>query len=269
MHPRLVFVTRQSPDWQSLAADYAAGTPIDPARFIPPIPVPGFPENLAELIGLWNSRMGIDFFNCRAALKRITDDSIAKIPGALRLSYEIAHERIRRGDNCMVFFHDDDDWFAPDMAERVPITDSDVCVFPLVRLQGPDTLTFVHPAMPARLIVGRRENSRMRYLSNNYGIMGRACDAETLFAMKDHVLASRYANVRCLRDTYTDQIVSATAKTPVAASMLKKFLFSPKQARIEIRRYVLGLRALQIPDGLDWIAARVPILIDLFSQATQ
>jgi hypothetical protein len=68
MQPKIILVSRQSPDWSALACDFRRGLPIDPTRFTPPERIPGFPRNIAELIGRWNAQMALDFFSCRARL---------------------------------------------------------------------------------------------------------------------------------------------------------------------------------------------------------
>jgi hypothetical protein len=267
MRPKIILVLRQSPDWRALARDFKSGLPIDPGRFTPPMPIPGFPQNIAELIGRWNAEMAVDFFSCRERLTEIAEDTIARSPHLVRSDYREV-DRLPRQDDAVLFFHDDDDWFAPDMAEvvsQIPPNGHDVCVFPLVRVWT-DTFTFVRRGQGARSIIGRRQDFHFRYQSNNYGLSGRICDGETLRAMKDHVMGSDYANKRGLHDCYVDRIVSVTAKTPCAASMVTSLFAPGAKAKEIVRSYVDTLRALTIPAGSEWIAAGVGELIDLFSQ---
>lgn len=88
-----------------------------------------------------------------------------------------------------------------------------------------------------------------------------------LRAMKDHVIGSDYANRRGLRDCYLDHIISATAKTPCAASMVASLFAPGAKAKDMVRGYVDTLKSLTIPFGFDWIEGGVSDLIDLFSQA--
>ncbi|HKM62735.1 MAG TPA: hypothetical protein VJY39_09620 [Acidisphaera sp.] len=230
---RLLFVTRQSPDWRSLAADFRQSRPIDPARFRPTESIPGFPSNIVDLVGMWNAHMHIDFFTCRSRLKDIADATIARVPGASRIAYDDLGRIGPLGRDSIVFFHDDDDWFSPRLAtsaEAVSRCDYDVCVFPLPRI-GTDTFTFVRPAQGSRVVVGRRQDFHFRYQTNNYGLNGSICDYATLLAMKDHVIASTYADWRGFRDLYVDEIVSATVKTPCAASSLPDIAFATDGGR--------------------------------------
>lgn len=134
MRPAIILVSRQSPDWGALARDFRNGLAIDPARFTPPEPIPGFPRNIAELVGRWNAEMALDFFSCRARLKEIAESTIARSPEIVRSDYRSV-DQLPRQYNSILFFHDDDDWFGPDMADvvsQIPSAGYDVCVFPLV-----------------------------------------------------------------------------------------------------------------------------------------
>jgi hypothetical protein len=267
MQPMIILVSRQSPDWGALARDFENGLPIDPARFAPPEPIPGFPQNIAELIGRWNEQMAVNFFSCRARLKEIADGIIARSPGLVRSDYRKV-DQFSGQDNAVLFFHDDDDWFAPDMAEvvsKIPSAGYDVSVFPLVRVWT-DTFTFVRREQSARTIIGRRQDFHFRYQSNNYGLNSRICDNELLRAMKDHVIGSDYANKRGLRDCYVDRIVSVTAKTPCAASMVASLFAPGAKAKETVVSYIDTLKSLTIPAGFEWIGSGVRDLIDLFSQ---
>jgi hypothetical protein len=269
----LLLVTRQSPDWQSLARDFRAVGQVDPARFCPDAPIPGFPTNLVDLVNRWNTEMAIDFFTCRAYMKDISDQTIAQLPTARRTTHDqVAQIGPHLGQHDLgryiVFFHDDDDWFSPQTADiiaQLPMNAHDVCVFPLVRLWT-DTCTFVRREMAPRAVLGRKSDFVYRYMSNNYGITGRICDAEMLVGMKDHILASDFANQRGLRDIYMDEIVSATAKTPCSASMLP-YVFADNP-HAHVRRYVAALRALIIPPTLGWMSLYVQRVIALFSAVT-
>jgi hypothetical protein len=264
-----LFILRQSPDWHSLAADFKQGNKIDPARFRPPVPVPGFPGNIVQLVAQWNETMGVDFFSCRSRLKEMCEDSIAKIPGAKRVSYLDLESIGPEITNYVAFFHDDDDWFAPDMArilEDVLPDDYDICVFPLVRI-ATLTSTVIRQGGRPDVLVGVPRPFSHRYQSNNYGINGRICNNETLLNMKDHVLGSEFANTKGLRDTYVNRVLSATVKTPCSAQAVAQMFRDPAKARTHVQAYVTAIKALEIPGNLPWIAERLKNVIELFSEA--
>jgi hypothetical protein len=143
----------------------------------------------------------------------------------------------------------DENWFSPQLPEIIgPLTmtehesaSSRVCLWT-------DTFTFARGDARAQVIIGWHNPFHFRYQSNNYGINGRICDRETLIAMKDHILASDFANQRGLRDVYIDKVVSVTAKAPCSASM-QPFVFA-EDPREQVRRYIAALQALTIPPAL-------------------
>jgi len=273
MTQQLLFILRQSPDWHGLAADYKQGLKIDPARFRPTEHIPGFPPKIENLIEQWNAQMGVDFFSCRARLKDICLESIARIPNARRISYLDVASIGSEIENYIAFFHDDDDWFAPDIGKMLQETlpeKYDVCVFPLLRL---GTLTYTYrrllgrtPDVP-RVVIGAARPLSLRYMSNNYGLNGKSCDSELLAGMKDHVYASEYANTHGLRDVYTDRIMSATAKTPCSAGELVNVVSDPAKVKDRVRAYVAALEAVKIPEDMPWIADGLRKLVGLFSEA--
>jgi hypothetical protein len=268
-----LFILRQSPDWHSLAADFRQKVQIDPARFRPPLPVPGFPGNIVQLVARWNEMMAVDFFTCRSRLKEMCEDSIAQIPGARRISYLDIENIGPEIANYIAFFHDDDDWFAPNMGQILNAAlpaDYDVCVFPLVRI-ATQTSTLIRQGQDGRpdIMIGVPRPFSHRYQSNNYGLNGRICSGEALLNMKDHILGSEFANTKGLRDTYVNRIISATAKTPCSAQAVAQMFREPAKARSHVQAYVSALEALELPDNLPWISNRVKSVIELFSEAMQ
>jgi hypothetical protein len=270
----IIFVRRQSPDWAGLARDYAAGLPIDPARYIPQGRVPGFPDDIAACIRTWNDTFPVNFFRCRQVLKEISQHSLRRIASATVIPEQNLHELpadLLRS-RFFLFFFDDDDLFAPDSFERLSVLDpgvSDVVVFPLVRL-GEASFTFVRQGEVAREIIGFRRNFGHRFQTNNYALTAaivRTTIARTghLLNLKDHVLASVYADQQNLRDTYFDSIVSATNKTPCSANTVGSLLSDRSDYRSFIRRYVANLRRLPIPRKLNWLAEPMHETIKLFS----
>ena len=154
------------------------------------------------------------------------------------------------------------------MFERLSVIDLDqsqVAVFPLVRL-GEDNFTFVRRAEAARAVVGARRNFGHRFQTNNYGISSRIALSGHLPHLKDHVLASIYADQHNLSDIYFDVIISATNKTPCSANTIGALLTNQPEYRIFIRRYVESLRRLQIPPELGWMTEPVNETIKLFSE---
>lgn len=265
----IVFVRRQSPDWEALARDYEAGIPIDPSRYKPRTELPGFPTDIVGCIQAWNDTFPVNFFRCRQILKGLSEhclhrisksiitfeDKLADLPGL------VADTRF------LLFFFDDDDLFAPDTFERLSVLDlgqSDVAVFPLIRLGAP-VFTLVRKGEPARIVVGARRDSRFRYQTNNYSISQRIAVSDHLPRLQDHVLGSSYADQLNLRDSYFDVLISATNKTPCSANRIGRLLANPVAYRASIRRYVEHLTLLPIPQELGWLSGAVSETVGLFS----
>jgi hypothetical protein len=184
----------------------------------------------------------------------LTEDRLAELPAQV-------------GDaRFVLFFFDDDDWFAPDMFERLAELDlsrCDIAVFPMVRL-GDDIITFVRPWEDARIVVGTRVDFTFRFMTNNYGILPRTALSDHLPRLQDHMLGSAYADQRDFDDPYFDVLISVTNKTPCSASSLGRLPADPSAYRASIVRYVENLKQLQIPQEMHWMRAPVGETISLF-----
>lgn len=262
----VVLVLRQSPDWPALAADCAAGVPIAPARYLPPASVLHFPANIGDCIARWNAEYRVDFFTCRAELRRIARATLDALADAVVLSaadvpLRLPHQHFR------LFFLDDDDWFAPDTATRIAsVGQEDVAVFPLPRLDVP-VFTFARRPPPAGLALGRVSRFSSRYQTNNYGLHPRLCVAERLAAMADHHRASAAAESFGLRDGYHEVVVSATNKTPASASVLERIASDPAAFRNHVAAFVATLRNLALPAHAAWMRRPAEQTADLFARA--
>lgn len=254
---RLVFAIRQSPDWHALAEDHAAGRPIDPARFVPPGAIPSFPADVAELIVLWNATFATDFFRVRAVLKDIARGTLAAIDGATVLEARSLPASLpeRGARDWLLFFLDDDDWFAPDTLARIGgqiVGDEDVAVFPLVRIDV-RSFTFLRAIEPGTTVVGLASRFATRYQTNNYALLPRACRARHLAGLQEHLDASEYATRAGLRDRYYDVLISATNKAPASASILHRLREDPVAFRAYVIQFVAHLRGLALPHAAGWM----------------
>jgi hypothetical protein len=265
---RVVFVRRQSPNWEALTHDYEAGLAVDPSRYRPPSGVPGFPDNTIECIRTWNNTFWINFFRCRHILKSITERSVNRIKNSILITTDRLDElpALVGQTRFLLFFYDDDDWFAPDTFEKLAALDlrqCDIAIFPLVRF-GDEIITFVPQEESAHVVIGNRADRTFRYQTNNYGLMPRIALSDHLSKLQDHMLASEYANHFQPRDTYFDVIISATNKTPASASAIDRLPADVTAYRASIRRFVENLRRLSIPDEQGWMIEYIDETIDLF-----
>jgi hypothetical protein len=257
----IVFVRRQSPDWRALMRDHEAGAMVDPSRYRPPSDVPGFPGDTVGCIEVWNRTLSVNFFRCRHILKQISDQTVSLVPNSICIDDDRLGElpELVGASRFLLFFFDDDDWFAPHTFERLEALDLDQCdiaVFPLPRL-GDDIITFIRPAAGARIIVGSRVDCTFRFQTNNYGISNRLALSDHLPNLRDHMLASEYVAKLNIRDPYYDVLISVTNKTPCSASSLDRLRDDPGEYRASIRRYVENLERLPLPRELAWMASPI------------
>ena len=221
----VIFARRQSPDWQMIADHYVQGKPVDSDWYVPPVHIPGFPPDIEGLIGKWNSTFSVDFFTFRAVVAALSEANINAIPHSLALAYDDPRllEEMARNPAAFVYFHDDDDFFAPDIASilaRHAIT-ADAVVSPLFRV-GSDTFTFAKPDVGSDFVWGRAEGFHMVFQSNNYGLRASSfADPAAILQYKDHVEASRAISGSGLTIHDITTPISATVKTPASASVLK------------------------------------------------
>ena len=265
----VVFVRRQSPDWEALTRDYEFGLVIDPSRYEPPRGLPGFPEDTVACIQLWNDIFWVNFFRCRLTLKRLSEHAVRQIRNSIFITVDRLGElpALVGQARFVLFFFDDDDWFAPDTFERLSALDFDRCdiaVFPLVRL-GDSILTFARAGQDARVVVGSRVNFTFRFMTNNYGISARIALSDHLPNLRDHMLGSTYANQLDFRDPYFDVLFGVTNKTPCSASAIGRLLADPPAYRASIVHFVDNLKRMQIPPEMNWMNAPVSETISLFS----
>lgn len=268
---KIFFVRRQAPDWHTLSEDYRNGKLIDPKRFVPAEDIPGFPANIVKLIDRWNSAYSVDFFTFRAVVSSLSRKNISGIEHSMSLTYDDPQlfELLRAHDDALVYFHDDDDFFSPDIAKVVFHTDwdGDVIVSPLFRI-GADTFTFVKPDVGSDYVWGEARDFHLPFQSNNYGMRVTLFEKpDDLIAFKDHVEASEaFLRLKMKAHQITTPI-SATVKTPASASVLN-YILSPKAQLL--RRIGLGALRRDLfrgflsdsdPDGVpaeyDWIKGPV------------
>jgi hypothetical protein len=268
MIDEIVLACRQSPDWASLARDHRAGRPIDPRRFVPGYAIPGFPADIERIVATWNRIFRIDYFSCRAFIVARATERRAAIEGAVGVSFADVDAIAARAarSRFVLFFHDDDDFFAPDLFPQLrarAIPQRDVSVFTLPRVH-PDLFTFVREGEPAGPLWGRRKAFDFRYQSNNYGIDSRVCSAQTLRGMKDHVEASAFATAAGLEDQCYPFSVSATVKTPCAASVLPGLLADARAYRASMAAFARRFARPDPPPEIDWLREPLAAIAVLF-----
>lgn len=265
----IVFVRRQSPNWTRLADDYEAGRAIDPSRYMPPPGLPGFPSDITACFEVWNKTFGVNFFRCRHILREISERSIRSVSNSIFIDATRLKDlpSIVSGNHFLLFFFDDDDWFAPDTFSRlaaINIHQKDIAVFPLVRF-GERVLTFVRRNQSAGIVVGERTDFGYRFHTNNYGIASSIALSEHVSHLQDHMLGSSYVDQFDIPDKYYDIIISATNKTPCAASSMGRLPLTSTAYRAAVDNFVGNLEVLQLPTDLAWMQGPLRETLRLFA----
>jgi hypothetical protein len=142
----------------------------------------------------------------------------------------------------------------------------DVAVFPFVRL-GAQSCTFLDPAAPPPDLVTPWRGFSQRYHTNNYALLRRICRPPHLAAMQDHFDASAHGDAAGLADRHFGTIVSATNKTPCAASFLHEAVRDPAAFRAILLACITRLRGIALPAPLAWMGPPIDATIALFSEA--
>jgi hypothetical protein len=263
---RIVLALRRSPDWDALAADHARGLTVVPARYVPADRIPAFPTHIADCIARWNTVFRVDFFTCRAELRRIARATLDGVRDALVLTRDDLPQSLPAG-RYRLFFLDDDDWFAPDTCARLACVGAeDVAVFPLLRLDVP-VFTFVRESARSGPVIGVPGRFSNRYQTNNYALHPRVCTSAALPMMEDHITASDFADRCGLHDAYHDVMVSVTNKTPAAASVVSRIVEDEEAFRGHVAAFVAALRGLSLPAHAAWIAKPIRQTAALFERA--
>jgi len=265
MIDHIVLAMRAAPDWGLFARDYAAGIPVPPARYFPFHDL-RFSRDIPGMIERWNNLSNVSYFACRHRLREITDSNLAKVQRVtLTQGTRVPSLLEKLGETpLLLFYHDDDDWFHPDLARLLgglDVTSVDAVVFPFLRLAS-DVTTFTHGGAPTAAAVGRLEPFRYRYCTNNYGLTTRALRQS--INLVEHTTASETANDLSFIDLQVDQVISATSKTPCSASWLFKLPDNKAAFDRYIMDYIERLEALVIPDGSRWIEVPLRQTLDLF-----
>jgi hypothetical protein len=265
----LVLAMRASPDWAALADLHAAGHPVKPSQYLPPMHA-GFPIDIVPMIERWNKNSKVSYFACRQRMREIAALNIASVGSVLSVRCEQVADLLQQVDDqqLLLFYHDDDDWFHPDMASLLEplgatLSTVDAAVFPFFRLAS-NMVTFTHGGRPTRCAVGRIEPFRYRYCTNNYGLTARALTGKSSKLIQ-HIDASNHANAMRFEDAHCDLIISATSKTPCSASWLSKL---PDQRDLFVKyieAYIASMENIKLGHDNAWLAAPVRSTVELFA----
>ena len=259
MFEEVVLVRRRSPDWTALASDFRQGVAIDRSRYIPPEgEIPGLSPSLGDDIDRWNARFRTDFFTYRSVLAEISEQALRQVRHARHFGFDDKAGLLDYASKtaAYVYFHDDDDVYAPDLLAAIRGDDatSDAIVTPMFRI-GQRVSTFVRRGFEAAWVWGERSTPGGRYQTNNYGIHSRHCTSLAgLSAVTEHVNASAYGDRQGFADRILATPLSATMKTPGSASALRHVFESEDRLQQMFETFIGTLASIDLPDHYAWVA---------------
>ncbi len=264
-----VFLRRQSPDWAALSRDHRRGETIDPRRYLPDHDIPGFPQNIGALISAWNERFATDFFTVRSLIAQISRSSIESVRGASAYTYEQIPQLANMARERQFYLcpHDDDDFFAPYLAEELAVAPrtTDAIVAPMFRV-GRDNWTFVPDGCDPDEILASRRPQQYRYQTNNYAVHSRRLmSVEQIRAIKDHIQGSAYAQSQRFTDYVIPKVLSATLKTPASASVLPGTLRGWRGTRRMFKETVKSLENMRLSGKFEWITRPSLLVARMFT----
>ncbi len=240
-----------------MAADFQNGLPIDSKRYKPEHAITGFPGNIEELIGAWNTHFKTDFFTFRYLVSTLSNASVCAIRDVRLYNYSELHNVAAdaSASDFYLFPHDDDDFFAPylpDVCAASP-AECDAVVTPLFRI-AQENFTFARANCTPDQVLNYVRSHDYRFQTNNYGVHSRHLRSiENVKAIKDHVEASLHAERHGFTDCVMSKVVSATIKTPASASVMPEIVRGISEGQHIFKRMIDNLYAVQLPPTFEWI----------------
>ena len=203
--PKIYVVERQSPDWAALDDRY-----FDEMRAFARLI--GRPENMmVDYVRLWDDTFPLSFFQVRARLKEIAMGSRADMRGVERI--DLAGAATLDAPGAWLVFSDDDDWFAPDLADRLRTE------------TGRGDEVVIWRSLVLRDGFERRAVDHYCY-TNNYGVRGRlaAIHCDRFECVAQHWLAQDTISRLAPPTRFIDQPLSVTNRHPASTLELERGL---------------------------------------------
>lgn len=237
----VVIVRRQSPNWANVGEGYWR----DLAEFERMLKRPE--GSVRRLIENWDRRIRLPFFEVRRRMAEITDANLARQGRASIIDLET----FRRGiDGRAIYtFIDDDDWFDPDLAQRL-------AALPI----GGDGVVWRSVRYAGRLEV--RELDGYCH-TNNYAVLGSSLVGrpEAAALAEQHFRVIELVASGELKLDLVDVQLSITNKHPASTLMMERAaeLYGEDGPRRWVEDFKAAMREpLDGPElGLDWAAPEI------------
>jgi hypothetical protein len=252
-------VLRQSPDWLSF----------DPENSRPFCLQMGFPETtVIDFITIWDASLPIGYREFRHALKAIALKNFAAVKGSSLVDFLTLEERLLPED-ALVTFVDDDDWFAPNLFERLLEKPSgDGFKWGSVAL-GFFSHTLHEQGLGGLLTMRKLDNV---IYTNNYVVSGQCLARLGSDVMLQHGNAQEALSAHRFLPVTINEYLSCANKHPASTVAARFFLTSEdfrRDPRAEIERFAQRLAAVTLTEaeGIGWIGPALEDFKNLLAEA--
>lgn len=218
-------------------------------------------EEFRQRVELWNATFTTSYHAFRREVARIAVDNLSRIEGARVTSWDEIPE------GSVVLPVDDDDWFAPDVAQRIEAHREPAAIgyrWQAAYLEVPFDLG--HAVHRARLRLLPWTGPRYVCSTNNYAVVKRP-GAEEL--ARRHVHASRVFEAERHRVRVLDGRHSLTNRTLASQTTLlfRRAVLRKASLERKYRAYRRLYRSRRVP-RLDWAAEYVERMAELMDALT-
>jgi hypothetical protein len=263
-------VVRHSPDWLSFDPESSRAFCVKR----------NFPETLIiDFMAIWDAAVAVDYRQFRFRIKEIAQQTLASVEHAQVIGDADLCALALAGQvppDALVAFVDDDDWFAPHLFTRLREFASvgagvDGFRWGVVRL-GRDLNTLdadanfaLHPTVTLRPI-------DQTIKTNSYAVRGIALERLGVDAVCEHIDAQAQYDAGRFAPATVAEYLSCTNKHPASTMAAHHLLGSEefrRDLRADIRRWVEGIMAVQLPVDLAWIQAPRDQLATLLTDAAR
>lgn len=173
-------------------------------------------KHTAELLDFWDATFKISFAECRRRLKEIAHTSWASVLDCDRIYLDWEDPSILRhtsDPDCIILFTDDDDWYAPDVFQRLES----------VKLDGQSGWVWNRTRYRGELLTSPLGVPILAF-TNNYALLGQALDGTTRLAdAMQHSTTDQWLREGRLKVAMMEgSCLSMTNKTPCSLTTLQK-----------------------------------------------
>jgi hypothetical protein len=233
----LLIVLRQSPDWSRITRQEYHEQSREFCRSI------GRPlDQMNDIVDLWDSTFRVSYFETRQEMKEIAKTNLR----AVRDAQTVELADFRADSARTICFVDDDDWFAPDLAEHLDCT------------LGCDGFIWTHvavgsPAYPLR--TWPAGTSELMCFTNNYAVSAEYARRNGIAEVAQHWHAD--AVFRSLRIGSIPLPLSVANKHPASLVFLERNLegqFTHDKLKDSIATFVRGTSLVDehLLTGIEW-----------------